>query len=429
MYSEQMMREQGFDATPAHRDDVHTDAIWRACRIILDIQLHRGEISVDDAIDFLVEQTGLRATERRGRGPPLHLHADLPAELPAGQGAAPAAARGRAAAPGRRLLAARASTTRCCTSGSIPVSFHRRLLAGEGGGPIVPADAGPRTRLMQVIPSIDIQARSIATGLVAGRRDRRGRADRPAGAHRRGVRRAGCADHPPGRPRRCASRAAGQPDGHRGGRARRRRAAPAGRRRRWTGADRAGLRGRRDARRRAAVGRGRGPCPAARRACAIAGDWLAVGLDARPERLRDYPWKRFLPPTLDELVARARRRRCPALRAVTWRQRAGPGAERPAAAGGAAEILVAGGVQDLAEVVRLRSAGVRGLILGEVLLARARLPGGPRRCRVMIAALAGRSGRFGWRGPPKVTPFQRHKGCGLLTLGTCRGLEPDGLRA
>ena len=28
----------------------------------------------------------------------------------------------------------------------------------------------------------------------------------------------------------------------------------------------------------------------------IAGDWLAVGLDARPERLREYPWKRFVPP-------------------------------------------------------------------------------------------------------------------------------------
>ena len=39
-----------------------------------------------------------------------------------------------------------------------------------------------------------------------------------------------------------------------------------------------------------------------------------------------------------------------------------------ASAGGAAEVLVAGGVQDLAEVARLRSAGVRGLILGEVLL-------------------------------------------------------------
>jgi phosphoribosylformimino-5-aminoimidazole carboxamide ribonucleotide (ProFAR) isomerase len=32
-------------------------------------------------------------------------------------------------------------------------------------------------------------------------------------------------------------------------------------------------------------------------------------------------------------------------------------------------VLVAGGVQDLAEVARLKTAGVRGLILGEVLLA------------------------------------------------------------
>ena len=34
----------------------------------------------------------------------------------------------------------------------------------------------------------------------------------------------------------------------------------------------------------------------------IAGDWLAVGLDARPERLLEYPWKRYIPPTLPELV-------------------------------------------------------------------------------------------------------------------------------
>ena len=37
---------------------LHTDAIWRACRIILDVRMHRGEIGVPEAIDFLVEQTG-----------------------------------------------------------------------------------------------------------------------------------------------------------------------------------------------------------------------------------------------------------------------------------------------------------------------------------------------------------------------------------
>ena len=58
MYCELMMREQGFDTAPEHRLMMHTDAIWRACRIILDIKLHRGQIGVDDATDFMVEQTG-----------------------------------------------------------------------------------------------------------------------------------------------------------------------------------------------------------------------------------------------------------------------------------------------------------------------------------------------------------------------------------
>jgi uncharacterized protein (DUF885 family) len=37
---------------------MYTDAIWRACRIILDVKLQRGEIGVGEAIDFLVEKTG-----------------------------------------------------------------------------------------------------------------------------------------------------------------------------------------------------------------------------------------------------------------------------------------------------------------------------------------------------------------------------------
>jgi uncharacterized protein (DUF885 family) len=53
-----MMREEGFDTGAEHRVMMHTDAIWRACRIILDVKLHRGQISVNDAIDFLVQQTG-----------------------------------------------------------------------------------------------------------------------------------------------------------------------------------------------------------------------------------------------------------------------------------------------------------------------------------------------------------------------------------
>jgi len=57
-YCERTMKEQGFDDTPKHRYIQHTDAIWRATRIVLDVKLHRGEIGIEDAIEFLIAQTG-----------------------------------------------------------------------------------------------------------------------------------------------------------------------------------------------------------------------------------------------------------------------------------------------------------------------------------------------------------------------------------
>jgi len=109
--------------------------------------------------------------------------------------------------------------------------------------------------------------------------------------------------------------------------------------------------------------------PARLAAClAIAGDWLAVGLDPRPDRIRQYPWHAGQPPTLSDLVARL-------TDAGVRRFVLSHGGSSPdlaliaeASAGGAVDVLVAGGVQDLGAVTRLRSAGVRGLILGEVLL-------------------------------------------------------------
>ena len=57
-YCERMMKEHGFDDTPTGWYIVHTDAIWRATRIILDVQLHRGLIGFDEAVDRLVAETG-----------------------------------------------------------------------------------------------------------------------------------------------------------------------------------------------------------------------------------------------------------------------------------------------------------------------------------------------------------------------------------
>jgi uncharacterized protein (DUF885 family) len=140
MYSEQLMRELGFDATPAHRMMLATDAIWRACRIILDIRLHRGEIGVDDAIDFLVEQTGF---ERPNAAAEVHRYTSTPTyQLSYLLGKVLIL---RLRADEQRRLGPDFSLQRfhdaLLWSGSIPVSFHRRLLAGEGGGPFWPGDA------------------------------------------------------------------------------------------------------------------------------------------------------------------------------------------------------------------------------------------------------------------------------------------------
>lgn len=110
--------------------------------------------------------------------------------------------------------------------------------------------------------------------------------------------------------------------------------------------------------------------PDALRDClAVAGDWLAVGLDPRPERLAAFPWRRPVPPTLDtlveELVAAGVRR------LVLSHGGATPDTSLLQALGRRhdVDVLVAGGVSDLDGVRRLRDAGVAGVILGEAVLS------------------------------------------------------------
>lgn len=58
-YCEDMMKETGFSGDPATKFAQMTDQIWRACRIIIDIDLHRGKMTFDEAVDFLVNETGM----------------------------------------------------------------------------------------------------------------------------------------------------------------------------------------------------------------------------------------------------------------------------------------------------------------------------------------------------------------------------------
>jgi uncharacterized protein (DUF885 family) len=133
MYSEQMMREQGFDAGPEFMLALHTDAIWRACRIILDIRMHRGELTTDEATAFLIEHTAFEHANAQaevfrytytptyqlsyllGKVLLLALRADEQARL------------------GSRFSLKNFHDT-LLRNGSLPISFHRRLLAAEAAG-------------------------------------------------------------------------------------------------------------------------------------------------------------------------------------------------------------------------------------------------------------------------------------------------------
>ena len=58
-YCEDMMKEAGFSADPKTKFVQMTDQIWRACRIIIDIDLHTGKMGFDEAVDFLVRESGM----------------------------------------------------------------------------------------------------------------------------------------------------------------------------------------------------------------------------------------------------------------------------------------------------------------------------------------------------------------------------------
>jgi phosphoribosylformimino-5-aminoimidazole carboxamide ribotide isomerase len=106
------------------------------------------------------------------------------------------------------------------------------------------------------------------------------------------------------------------------------------------------------------------------RAClAIAGDWLAIGLDARADRLAAFPWHRASAPALPDLVAELAGR---GVRRFVLGHATGAAeiAQLATLAGSVdVDLLVAGGVNDLEALRRVRDAGAAGIILGEALLS------------------------------------------------------------
>ena len=130
-YCERMMKEAGFDDTPKGWYIVHTDAIWRATRIILDVQLHRGLIGFDEAVDRLVAETGFErpaalAEVKRYTSTPTyqlsylfgrHMIEKLKAEVQAREG---------------RNFEVRRFHDTLIYGGTMPVSYARRLFELDG---------------------------------------------------------------------------------------------------------------------------------------------------------------------------------------------------------------------------------------------------------------------------------------------------------
>jgi phosphoribosylformimino-5-aminoimidazole carboxamide ribotide isomerase len=106
-----------------------------------------------------------------------------------------------------------------------------------------------------------------------------------------------------------------------------------------------------------------------RGAIAVAGDWLAVGLDPRPDRFAAFPWRRTSVPRLDDLVGELVDHGV--RRFVLGHGGSEPNLERLSdlARTHDIDLFVAGGVRDLAGIGRLRDAGMSGIILGEALLS------------------------------------------------------------
>ena len=347
MYCEQMMREQGFDDGPDFRLSMHTDAIWRACRIILDVRMHRGEIGGRRGRPrSWSSRPASSAPTPRPRSTATPTRPTYQLSLPAGQGPpAPAAGR-RAAPPGRRLQPRATSTTRCCATAACRSASTAGCCAGEGGGRRG-RRRRPAGRLTACRSSRRSTSRAGRSRIVfwPGAVDRRS-ARRPTGPERIAERfvGAGRAAHPPRRLRRRPgrrSRSTSRPSaqvaarvavplqlagGHRGRRPRSGwRSPPA---------------------RPASSCRWPSPTsPTLLRGClAVAGDWLAVGLDPRPERLAAFPWQRAAPPTLDGAGRRAGRTAasggscCPTAapgrtwpRSAAWRGPSTPRSSSPAA--------------------------------------------------------------------------------------------------
>jgi uncharacterized protein (DUF885 family) len=62
-YCEELMDREGFLDDPVVRLMRLNDQMWRACRVVIDVELHRGRMGLEEAADFLVREAAMNRRE------------------------------------------------------------------------------------------------------------------------------------------------------------------------------------------------------------------------------------------------------------------------------------------------------------------------------------------------------------------------------
>jgi uncharacterized protein (DUF885 family) len=62
-YCEELMDREGFLDDPVIRLMRLNDQVWRACRVVIDVELHLGRMGLDEAVDFLVREAAMNRRE------------------------------------------------------------------------------------------------------------------------------------------------------------------------------------------------------------------------------------------------------------------------------------------------------------------------------------------------------------------------------
>lgn len=66
LYCEDLMQEHGFLDKPEHRFMMLRDRLWRALRVIIDVKIHTEQLSLDEAVQLMVDELGFGKQQAKG---------------------------------------------------------------------------------------------------------------------------------------------------------------------------------------------------------------------------------------------------------------------------------------------------------------------------------------------------------------------------